>query len=349
MKIEFGHVQKYNTDRGFGFVTRTFNDSDRRSNKNVWFHITKIKHNYPELAKQLDSGSYTDVCFWYEIDSSEREKVDKIWLDVNDIPNHIRDDLIAYIEQLWHSIDKSSPQWLEQVTLALVGESRKNELNQIRSDQICQQKEAEDLRRTQREARQEVQREGITSHNREPKHVYIGLPEHLVEDVLWVAREYRTNPLSHIPGGNDIVVEYHDGRVFGYDWIKNPSAYISTFFAGIVEYASNVFKRLDEQSQIEITKRKIAKVFARKYKDESEYSTVSFTEVWNSKSSNEMPANALKRFERQQQEQYDIEDEYDFYRPLSAFEYYGYEPCYEDLTEKAERLWGIPDPRLVED
>lgn len=342
MKIEFGRVRKYNTDRGFGFVTRTFNNNNQQYNQDVWFHITKVKRDYPELAKQLDSGSYTDVCFWYEIDSSEREKVGKIWLDINDIPDLIRDELIPYIEQIWHNVDELLSPWLESITLALVGESRKNELIQIRTHK---QQEAKNVWQARREAR----RKKLRSQNGEPKRVYIGLPEHLVGAVLWVAREYRTNPLSHIPGGSDVVVEYHDGRVFGYDWIKNPPAYIGTFFAGIVEYASNVFKRLDEQSQIEITKRKIARVFARKYKDESEYSTASFMEVWNSESSNEMPVNALKRFERQQQKQHNIEDEYDFYPQRSAFEYYGYEPDYEDPTEKAMRLWGIPDPRLVED
>jgi hypothetical protein len=57
------------------------------------------------------------------------------------------------------------------------------------------------------------------------KRVSLGLPKSLVNDVLWVAREYRTNPLSHEPGGSDVVVEYHNDEVLGYDWIKFPSKY----------------------------------------------------------------------------------------------------------------------------
>ncbi|MES3629446.1 MAG: hypothetical protein PPP56_04695 [Longimonas sp.] len=43
--------------------------------------------------------------------------------------------------------------------------------------------------------------------------VYIGLPDRLVEDVFWVGRTYRTNSLSHIEGGSDIIVEHQDGSV----------------------------------------------------------------------------------------------------------------------------------------
>ena len=51
----------------------------------------------------------------------------------------------------------------------------------------------------------------------------------------------------------------------------------------------------------------------------------------------------------------DIEDgSYDYSydsseRPLTKLEYYGYEPNYERDIDLAERLYGVPDPRLVED
>jgi len=195
----------------------------------------------------------------------------------------------------------------------------------------------------------------------EPERVYIGLPLRLAHVVLWVDRKYRTNPLSHIPGGSDVVVEYHDGRALGYDWIKMPWAYIRTFFAGIIEYGSDEFNplgekepdefhRLDEKSQIEITKNKIARFYARTYNNEEEYSTAVFVEVWNSETSKEMPWNALKRFATKPQKQYcfDFERVSEF-NTRSLLDYYGYEPEYEDPIDKAERLFGIPDPRLVED
>jgi hypothetical protein len=40
-----------------------------------------------------------------------------------------------------------------------------------------------------------------------------------------VADEYRTNPLSHQPGGCTIKVKYSDGSIRIYDKIKNIAAY----------------------------------------------------------------------------------------------------------------------------
>ncbi|MGI0498505.1 hypothetical protein ACOKW7_05270 [Limnospira platensis CENA597] len=184
----------------------------------------------------------------------------------------------------------------------------------------------------------------------EPIRVYIGLPRHLANKILWVDRRYRTNPLSHIPGGSDVVVEYHNGQVLGYDWIKKPWVYIRTFFAGLIEYVDDEFESLDEIIQLQMTKSKISRVYARKYKNEEERADTDFQEVWNSQTANEMPWTSLKRFAYQSSKQY--------YRhlnlpsdsqPASLLDYYGYEPEYEDPIDKAERLWGIPDPRLVED
>ena len=180
--------------------------------------------------------------------------------------------------------------------------------------------------------------------------VYIGLPERLVPIVLWVDRKYRTNHLSHIPGGSDVVVEYHDGRVLGYDWIKKPSVYIRTFFAGLVEYGSDEFKTLDKNMQLQIAKNKIARLYAREYNDDEEYSTTGFEVAWNSETSEEMPWKSLERFDRRQDKQHHFNfEKISTFKPQNVSDYYGYEPEYENLIDKAERLWGIPDPRRVED
>jgi hypothetical protein len=43
-------------------------------------------------------------------------------------------------------------------------------------------------------------------------------------------------------------------------------------------------------------------------------------------------------------------DDYDYgFRSQTKLEYYGFEPDYESSIDKADRLYGIPDPRLVED
>ena len=53
------------------------------------------------MAKELDVGLSTKISFWYEIDNSDSQKVSKIWLDPQDIPKQNKDDLSAYLEQIW--------------------------------------------------------------------------------------------------------------------------------------------------------------------------------------------------------------------------------------------------------
>lgn len=40
-----------------------------------------------------------------------------------------------------------------------------------------------------------------------------------------VSDEYRTNPLSHEPGGSTVIVFYQDGTSREYDKVKNVKAY----------------------------------------------------------------------------------------------------------------------------
>ena len=123
-----------------------------------------------------------------------------------------------------------------------------------------------------------------------PERVFIGMPEHLIDRVLWVSQEHRTHPLSRTPGGFKIVVEYHDGRAFGYDRIKSPSAYIRKFFTRIVEYGKSDFTELDEGVQLTIAKIKVVKFYAKK-------DNRAFEEVWNSETSTVMPWKSLEKFE----------------------------------------------------
>lgn len=165
--------------------------------------------------------------------------------------------------------------------------------------------------------------------------VYLGLPDHLVHRVQPVAREYRTNPLSHEPGGFDIVVEYKDGDVLLYDWIKRPSAYVAAFFSGGYELADKADG--------------ITRIFLRKYLTEEERPLAEFREVWNSVTSLEHPVVVLKAHDLEPEKRKSYEEEFP-YRPMSKREYYGGSiPVIEDPVDKAMRLFDIPDPRLLDD
>jgi hypothetical protein len=129
------------------------------------------------------------------------------------------------------------------------------------------------------------------------KRVYLGLPKHLKNKVLWVSPEFRTNSLSHEPGGSDIVVEYHDQNVYGYDRIKMPSRYVQTFWAqGIYRIHEN-FNNLNDNDQLDVIRQKVKSLYARKY-SENNYEVEEFKEIWNHKSSVISPLEILKEFDQ---------------------------------------------------
>lgn len=151
MKIDFGTIQNYNTERGFGFVKCTLHS--KQSPRGIFFHIKTIKREYYELAEKLDSGSYDNVSFWYEIEKSNKgEQISKLWLNVKEIPSEEFNELRINIEGLWHDIDACTPNWLDQITFSLFGQIRRNELFQERQRLQHQRREAQKEKRKKREA-----------------------------------------------------------------------------------------------------------------------------------------------------------------------------------------------------
>jgi len=150
MPVDFGIVQRYNPERGFGFVSRTLHNS-KHSTTEVFLHIKTVKRKYFEFAQELDNGSYNDVGFWYEVEkTSKGEQVSKLWLSVKDVPSKELDDIVVQVEGLWRDVDVSTPDWLDQVTITLVGQIRRNELDRERLQ--CKQREAAEQKRKEWEA-----------------------------------------------------------------------------------------------------------------------------------------------------------------------------------------------------
>ncbi|WP_202839241.1 cold-shock protein [Luteimonas saliphila] len=67
-RIDFGKVDRYLEDRGFGFVSRTFTGSAYGAE--VFFHIKTVKRASPELAEALNS--YEKPLFWYEYEQTAK-------------------------------------------------------------------------------------------------------------------------------------------------------------------------------------------------------------------------------------------------------------------------------------
>lgn len=165
MTIDFGSVQKYNNERGFGFVRRTLHT--KQSIRQIFFHIKTIKREYYELAQKLDSGSYDDVSFWYEVEETNKgEQVSKLWLSAEKIPSEELDVLTAKIERLWHDIDARTPDWLDEITFSLFGQIRRNELFRERQRLQHERREAEKEQRKKREAQRLKRLEAIREKER---------------------------------------------------------------------------------------------------------------------------------------------------------------------------------------
>ena len=118
--------------------------------------------------------------------------------------------------------------------------------------------------------------------------VNIGIPQELSSIIFWVNRKFRKNELSFKIGGTDVIVEYTDKRVLGYDWVKYPGRYIKKIF-------DKEFLKETDKSELEFVKQKISRIFARKY-DAVKYDMEPYLEVWNNKTYNVLPYPLLEKF-----------------------------------------------------
>ncbi len=142
----------------------------------------------------------------------------------------------------------------------------------------------------------------VEENNRHPKkpesdkrgiaNVYVGIPKNISEEIIWVQDKFRTNPLSFIPGGTTVVVEYHSGEVLGYDKIKRPSDYIGKFFESSNSKTSYGYNKMNELDKINFYKQRINRIFARKKKDGH-----IFEEVWNCEWAQQLPWKSLVKFD----------------------------------------------------
>ena len=129
------------------------------------------------------------------------------------------------------------------------------------------------------------------------RRIYLGIPEKLIDVILWVSRKYRTNHLSHIKGGSDIIIEYHEkNKVLGYDWIKYPSRYINFIFKKEFFNDNTTFEDFKKQEQINIIKKEISKVYTRIYEKDN-LDNISFDTIWDSSKDNTFPWDNMEQYE----------------------------------------------------
>jgi len=119
--------------------------------------------------------------------------------------------------------------------------------------------------------------------------IYIGLPNELISQVFWVERPYRTHLLSHEPGGSDIIIKFQTSEVFGYDWVKFPYLYIQSIFENTTQISKVEFENFASSKKLKHVKSLFQKIYLRTWKGNKDYEKASFTEIWNSDHSNQIP------------------------------------------------------------
>ena len=158
MKIDFGIVKKYITDRGFGFVGHTFLNTN--SNE-VFFHIKKIKRTDPDLARRLDNEDSTEtVYFWYEVEESNKGDQVVAVLNPKSTLKQFKNDLpilIEKIECIWGDLNSKIPDWLNQVSVDLMGVDRANELSSERDDLELRREQEKEKKRIEAKTLQKIE------------------------------------------------------------------------------------------------------------------------------------------------------------------------------------------------
>lgn len=159
--IDFGVVKRYLSEKGFGFVSRTFAGS---GSKEVFFHVKTLKKTHPELAKKLSAEPTGElISFWYTSEETDRGMSVSAILNVEDI--YRRHDAFAFISHAidgaWKEIKSVLPDWLEPVTFELFGPTKVRDLKiervrrlqkqryeiEVARQAVLEQKEGERLKR----------------------------------------------------------------------------------------------------------------------------------------------------------------------------------------------------------
>lgn len=149
MTIDFGKVERYIGDRGFGFVSHTF---AKIAHKEVFFHIKVVKQTYPEMAQVLDRTTTIEkVYFWYEYRTSPKGQEVLAILDLKQIrqkyPKYVA-DFTETIKTNWMNVGKPLSELLIKATSDLLIPDEINQLTTNRGMlELAQRIHQEELQR----------------------------------------------------------------------------------------------------------------------------------------------------------------------------------------------------------
>ena len=148
MSVHFGVVEKYFSEKGFGFITHPL---DSKIRKDVFFHIRNIKKSNKIVADKLSSYAPGDnIYFYYEAENTSKGEQVKSILPTDSIGELLKSNLhnlTQTLERIWQDFETPQPVWLCDVTQDIIGTDGLNKLKQERGHLIEKKKEAEELKR----------------------------------------------------------------------------------------------------------------------------------------------------------------------------------------------------------
>ena len=116
-----------------------------RTKIEVFFHISKVKQKYPDLAERLEKGDYYNVSFWYDTEMTDRGvRVREIWLESEELPETYSDvfkQLISRVISHWGNIEVVLPDRLDKTTSLAFGQVQRNTLHEHREKLIREQQD----------------------------------------------------------------------------------------------------------------------------------------------------------------------------------------------------------------
>lgn len=148
MAIDFGKVERYIEDRGFGFVSHSF---AKAHCSEVFFHIKVVKRTHPELAQELDSASSnTPIFIWYEYRATSKGEEVIAFLTLQQLRQRHADQsdvLFAALKTAWTNVEKPLSESLRKATCDLLELDEVSELTEQRQTlEVEKERRQEEIR-----------------------------------------------------------------------------------------------------------------------------------------------------------------------------------------------------------
>lgn len=157
MKVNFGIVKRYVSDRGFGFIAPTF---AKAQSKDIFFHIKVVKKGNMALANDLAEDERKEpVSFWYQVEETPKGQQVNSLLNpeiIKDKFEHEFSVISSELEAIWRNINNPMPSWVNQISIDVLGDDRTQKLILLREDLEQAERERKQKLKEQEEALRKI-------------------------------------------------------------------------------------------------------------------------------------------------------------------------------------------------